>query len=302
MTLKQLQYFMVLSKTCHFLKAANELYVSQSSLSYSISELESELGVVLFERQAGRTRLTKLGKEYAALIEPILENLDKANKRIRTESKKEQGEVFVGVFPSLYNGFSGSIIRNFYKENPKREVIINFHSGRRDYDLFQAMESGIIEMTFCNRPKPNMENKFVFKQTMKLFVPQNHLLAERTSVCFDDIKNEEYIDVSTQYFSRLMIDDIFRGYGCERKVVNEQTAYSFVLNYVANGLGLAILPYTVAFEKYGAKAIEIEDDSFKRDVYLAWMEGDELSASAKKVRDYLTKNGTQIYLDSFLDN
>jgi DNA-binding transcriptional LysR family regulator len=64
MNLKQLQYFRVLAKTEHYTKAAEKLYITQPSLSYSISELEKEFDTQLFEKEGRNVKLTKYGRVF----------------------------------------------------------------------------------------------------------------------------------------------------------------------------------------------------------------------------------------------
>ena len=66
MTLLQLQYFQVLARVLHYTRAAEELHISQPSLSYSISELEKELGVKLFEKENRKISLSDYG-DYSAV-------------------------------------------------------------------------------------------------------------------------------------------------------------------------------------------------------------------------------------------
>ena len=68
MTLLQLQYFKTLAKVLHYTQAAKELHIAQPSLSYSISELEKELGVKLFDRAGNRITLNAQGKIFLKYV------------------------------------------------------------------------------------------------------------------------------------------------------------------------------------------------------------------------------------------
>ncbi len=64
MNLSQLYYFRKLAQLEHYTKAAKELYITQPSLSDSISSLEQELGIALFQREGRNIKLTKYGREF----------------------------------------------------------------------------------------------------------------------------------------------------------------------------------------------------------------------------------------------
>ena len=76
MTLLQLQYFQVLARVLHYTRAAEELHISQPSLSYSISELEKELGVKLFKKENRKISLTAYGEQFLPYVQRSLALLD----------------------------------------------------------------------------------------------------------------------------------------------------------------------------------------------------------------------------------
>ena len=71
MNLSQLYYFRKLAQLQHYTKAAKELYITQPSLSDSISSLEQELGLSLFQKEGRNVKLTKYGKEFYEYVDEI---------------------------------------------------------------------------------------------------------------------------------------------------------------------------------------------------------------------------------------
>ena len=76
MTLKSLEYFKKLAELQHFTKAANELHISQPSLSYAISELEKDLGVLLFDRKDKKIALNHYGEAFLSYVNQALSILN----------------------------------------------------------------------------------------------------------------------------------------------------------------------------------------------------------------------------------
>ena len=85
MNLNQLYYFRTVARLQHFRQAAQELNISQPSLSYAISSLEDELGAYLFEKKGRNVILTKYGKLYLEYVEQALNTLDSGEKKIKQE-------------------------------------------------------------------------------------------------------------------------------------------------------------------------------------------------------------------------
>ena len=81
MTLNQLQYFYEAAKTQHFNRAADNLSISQPSLSRAIAALENEMGVILFERMGRNVSLTKAGQVFYEHAEKILEDISVAERK-----------------------------------------------------------------------------------------------------------------------------------------------------------------------------------------------------------------------------
>ena len=101
MNLTQLQYFKALAQSQHYASTAEQLGVAQSSLSRSISALEEELGVYLFEKQGRNIRLTKYGKAYYRYVCDGLNLLETGEKYVRDMVDPNCGEINLGLIYSL---------------------------------------------------------------------------------------------------------------------------------------------------------------------------------------------------------
>ncbi len=298
MTLKQLTYFIALSRSCHFSNTANEIFVSQSTLSHSISDLEDELGVKLFHRNGNNVTLTSYGEYYAKMINPILDSLRMANSHLTEMSLERLPQIRVGIFPSLYTRFSRGIIEGYNSLHPADQVNVVFCDRKRTSDLIEEVEYEVFDMTFSTIIKDQMCSAELFRQFYYFCAPDSHPLAEKESVSFEDIKNEDFIVVARHMASRPFIDSIFDSRGVDMRVVMEQLADQFSLNYVAAGYGCTIIPYEKAYELEGVKCIPIDDPDFRRTIYLVWKNDETLSDEARSIRDYIIENSERIYLES----
>ena len=87
MTLQQLRYFCVMAEVLHYTKAAKQLYISQPSLSYALSELSKELGVPLFGKSGKRTYLTQYGEAFLPYARNALAELSKGRNRTASDRR-----------------------------------------------------------------------------------------------------------------------------------------------------------------------------------------------------------------------
>ena len=98
---KQLQYFVAVATTGSFTKAAKQCFVSQSTLSAGIQELEQVLGAPLFERQGRKTNLSALGEELLDDAQNILDQLQAMSHKGSQSSQPLSGSLRMGVIPSI---------------------------------------------------------------------------------------------------------------------------------------------------------------------------------------------------------
>jgi LysR family transcriptional regulator, hydrogen peroxide-inducible genes activator len=100
-TLKQLQYLVALKDNGHFGRAADACFVTQSTLSAGIKELESLIGVTLVERNRRVVRFTPLGARVAEKAQRILRETEDLTDMVRAAGKPLAGELRMGVIPTI---------------------------------------------------------------------------------------------------------------------------------------------------------------------------------------------------------
>lgn len=110
MELLQLRYFQKVARMENMTKAAEALHIAQPSLSKTISRLEEQLGVQLFERNGKRIRLNKLGAHFLGRVENALRELEDGVREVRDLREQEEGSVSIGsatakMLPSLIKAY-----------------------------------------------------------------------------------------------------------------------------------------------------------------------------------------------------
>ena len=130
MNLDHLRYFVKLAEVRHYTRAAEQLCISQPSLSHAINQLESELGVPLFERTGRNTTLTRFGEEFLECAQRSLGALDVGIDSLQRSAKGE-GIVRLGFLRTL---------RGFPRRRPRlRDTVqLSFRAVRRAYRRFTS--------------------------------------------------------------------------------------------------------------------------------------------------------------------
>ena len=121
MNLFYLRYFVTLAHIQHYTKAAEQLCITQPSLSHAISQLEKELGVPLFEKSGRKTTLTRFGEEFLTCAEHTLSTLDAGIESIRHSSRGE-GLIRLGLLRTLGIEYIPKLAASFLAENPSLNI------------------------------------------------------------------------------------------------------------------------------------------------------------------------------------
>ena len=141
-TLKQLQYLVALHERGHFGRAAESCFVSQSTLSASLRELESLLGVMLVERTRRVVRFTPLGDQVVAKAHLVLRATEELAQLVEASSQPLSGELRMSVIPTIAPFLLPRILPQLRSERPKLKLYLreepsaaaieSLHQGRAD--------------------------------------------------------------------------------------------------------------------------------------------------------------------------
>ena len=141
-TLKQLQYLVALHEHGHFGRAADSCFVSQSTLSAGLRELESLLGVTLVERTRRVVRFTPLGNQVVAKAHRLLREAEELSELVQSQGQPLSGELRMSVIPTIAPFLLPRILprlrrerpalKLFLREEPSAAAIESLHHGRAD--------------------------------------------------------------------------------------------------------------------------------------------------------------------------
>ena len=291
MTLLQLQYFKTLARVLHYTHAAAELHIAQPSLSYSIKELEKELGVKLFEKDSRHVRLTGYGEQFLPYAEQALAMIDEGVGGLRQMAGSAQQIVRLGYFHSISASLIPSVMMGIYNQEKNQSIRFQFTEAP-SFDLFQQLKRGEIDLSFCLHQDEELESVTLMRQPLYLAVPEHHPLAGRESVSFDDFAREPIVMLDKPSSLRTQLDQVYAQRGLTPDVVFEVRECNAALQYVVLRFGVSVLPWVPAMENEKVVVLPISDENtaFVRTVLLTWAKKRPLSPAARRVRDYIVEH------------
>lgn len=170
MNLQYLEYFVALTRTESFTKAAQLMHVSQSAVSTAVSKLESELNVPLVDRASKNFKLTRYGELLAYHAKNILGDVDELKADMESQRQRETSGLLIGVIGNYDFDLLHSILTGFRKEEGEQT---QFTLRQGTYgELLDAMQEGDLDFSFgANSPNSNppLGTERIFLQEVPLW-------------------------------------------------------------------------------------------------------------------------------------
>lgn len=289
MEIQQLEYFKVIAECGSLTKAAQKLHTSQPSLSRSLRSLEDELGTPLFDRVGRNIVLNSAGRIALDRCMNVL-NSTKAVKQDVERFVREKN-LSVDVYSPVPMGPAGDILTGFKKKHP--DIRVRMATFPSNY-----LKEYTPDITFFASPIVHKEPNYLFlgEEDIQLACAENSPYAKMSSVRLADLADERFVRIlpSTLYD---ITSHMFIEAGFEPKTVMEIQEYSYVLAYVANGVGLTIAPAITWFGMYskGVVSVPFSDVHRKRYLYLKWPENAIPNWATLRFRDYMVDYYNQHY-------
>ena len=169
-TFKQLRYFDVLARHCHFGRAAEACAISQPALSMQIKELEQTLGGVLLERGARQVALTKFGEEVAQRVRDILRSVDELGDFARASRDRLGGRLRIGMIPTIAPYLLPTVIGNLTRMHPELDIHIRETVTPK---LIQELAEGRLDTAIVALPvsEPSFTEVALFSENFLLVRP-----------------------------------------------------------------------------------------------------------------------------------
>lgn len=166
-TIKQLQYLVALHEHGHFGRAADSCFVSQSTLSAGIRELESLLGVTLVERSRRVVRFTSLGEQVVAKAHKLLREAEELSDLVQAAGKPLSGDLRMSVIPTIAPFMLPRILPRLKQERPDLKLLLREETSA---DAVESLQHGRVDCVLLALPFDTGEVDFAHIMDDALFV------------------------------------------------------------------------------------------------------------------------------------
>jgi DNA-binding transcriptional LysR family regulator len=246
--LRHLQHFVALAQEGSFTRAARKVNIVQSGLSNSIKELEEELGSRLVERTTRKVAITEAGMMFLPHARATLSSLESAVHAVRSQEGVVRGRLRLGILQSL--GFYlelAPLLKRFRSAFPRVEVSVRALTTDTVPGLVRSGEIDLSFHAIIGRDQwPGIELIPYVQDRLVVVCPGDHPLASRSSVTIETLSNEIFVDLTLDRALRRLVDKVFAQHHLKRTIAFEVSDIHPAMQFVANGLGVAIVPSAVA--------------------------------------------------------
>lgn len=286
MELRQLKYFVKSAEYLNFSVAAKHLYITQSTLSQQIKQLEFELGFELFLRNSRHISLTEAGEEFLPFARKTILDAEDAVQRLYDLQHVKVGTLRVGVTYSLSTVLTEGLI-SFMKEFPGIKLEVYYKTVD---ELLTLLRERKVDFVLSYKPlyeASDIEAMPLFENTLALVVSKEHSFAKRERIKLNDLVGLPLILPSKGLQARMMLDRLIEGNNITLTSKLELNETNILLQMVATGNYATILSTSALFGKTRFKVIPIDEPGNVMEASLLSLKGAYQKAAAKEFIDIL---------------
>ncbi len=292
-TLHQLKVFEAAARHGSFTRAAEELFLTQPTISMQIKQLTKSVGLPLFEQVGKRLYLTEAGRELFATCRQIFETMDKFQMTIANLKGLKQGQLrlavittakyiiprLLGPFCELYPGIDISL------QVTNHELILDRMMNNLDDLYIMSQIPDHFDVNF----QPFLENPLV------VLAPANHPLAKEKNIPIERLGEERFIMREPGSGTRSAVQSLLEKHGVKVKVKLELGSNEAIKQAIAGGLGISVLSrHTLLTDAAEFSILDVQNFPIKRNWYMVYPAGKQLSIIAHTYYEYLLEAAKKI--------
>lgn len=266
MELKTLNTFLRAAEMGKFSKTAHELGYSQSAVTMQIQQLESELGVKLFDRVGRTVSVTPAGARLAVYARTILQTTQQAISDIKNEDVS--GKLRIGLAESLCSIYFPDILKKYHEKYPLVEIVLR-SSGQEE--MFAMLTRNEIDMVYTldeHIYKSELQKVMEKPENVIFVVSVNNELAKKENIAIKDIIGRDIILTEKGMSYRDQLDQYLASQNMELTPFLEMGDTDVICRLVEENMGISFLPeYTVKESIKNGKITKLDVNECSIKVY-----------------------------------
>lgn len=240
MELRQLEYFLMVSKLNSFTRAAENLYVSQPTVTSTIRCLEEELGIQLFDRSQKIVALTNEGHVFLKHVEHVMQDVSITITEMKNLKNLSQGTVKIAIPPAIAGSSFFKVFSLFKADYPAIHFEIE-ELGSRSARQMLLRDEIELAVVVCNEPNDLLEIIPLFEQELVACFFRGHNLLQKKCVTSLDLKNEKLLLPKDDCDLHHMALREFRKISTPVEILYTSSQVQTLIDMAASEIGVALL-------------------------------------------------------------
>ena len=240
MEIRQLEYFLMVSKVNSFTRAAERLYVSQPAVTNAVRALEDELGIQLFDRGQKQALLTIEGKIFCKHVEQLMTGISNTLEEINSLKNLSSGILRLGLTPLGGIPACVLLIKNFIESYPN--INVSIHEDNTENLQKLLIEDKLdVAIVFSGCENNSITYIELAKQELVLCCNKQHRFRRYNVINIEELKNENFIFIDNNPIYTQKIKNFFN----EKNIIIKSGHVQTIKNLISTGCGIAILPEAI---------------------------------------------------------
>lgn len=295
MELRQLRYFMKVAETLNFSLASKELFITQSTLSQQISQLERELDQKLFQRNSHEVILTEAGQTLLPLARDTVNSANACALRLQELKALLVGELNIGVTFS-FSSIATETLMDFLKKYPNVKLNVCYSSME---ELMGKLLRHELDFVLAFRPSvwdEHVESHVLFNNRLAAIVNEYHPIAKNKSVTLDEISRFDFALPAKGMQARNALEKTLSVTGHDFKVKIEINNVHMLFKVIRESNYVTILSESTVVDEKGLVAVPLDVPRNEMEGCIHVLKNSYVKASA---REFIRMLGSSSVMQNF---
>jgi LysR family transcriptional regulator, low CO2-responsive transcriptional regulator len=294
-TLHQLKVFETVARNGSFTRAAEELFITQPTVSSQVKQLTTSVGLPLFEQIGKRLYLTDAGEELLLTCQDIFERLNNFEIKIADLKGTKQGQLNLAVITTA-KYFIPRLLGSFCQNYPGIDVALQVTNHQ---EIQQRMLANKDDLYVVSNPSNDIDltTKPFLNNPLVVVARKDHPLANKKNLELKELNNQPFIMREQGSGTRESIVDLLTNNNLTVKVKLELGSNEAIKQAIYGGLGISILSeHCLISEDISGELTVLDFKHFpiERRWFVAYLAGKKLSVIAETFLDYLLEESPKM--------
>ncbi|KYC39446.1 LysR family transcriptional regulator [Scytonema hofmannii PCC 7110] len=290
-TLHQLKVFEAAARHGSFTRAAEELFLTQPTVSMQIKQLTKSVGLPLFEQVGKRLYLTEAGRELFATCRQIFETISQFEMKVADLKGLKRGQLRLAVITTA-KYFIPRLLGPFCQLYPGIDIALQVtnHEG-----ILERMVGNLDDLYIMSQVPEHLDVSYqpFLPNPLVVLAPINHPLAGEKNIPVQRLSEEPFIMREPGSGTRRAVQKLFDEQGVTVKVKLELGSNEAIKQAIAGGLGISVLSRHTLIDGKDLTVLDVEHFPIQRNWYMVYPAGKQLSIVARTYFEYLLEAAKQ---------